>query len=97
MLQIDEKEQKILKIYNGKKKVDTLLDIYKLNIKHNKKSYNFYTDGSLKRSDNEIIMAMGWILVDQNEDNLVLEEFSAKNLVGRHSPKQKLQQCYPQY
>src|SRR5207248_11090390 len=24
-------------------------------------------------------MAMGWILVDQNDDSLVLEEFSAKN------------------
>ena len=24
-------------------------------------------------------MAMGWVLVDQNDDSLILEEFSAKN------------------
>ena len=46
---IDEKQWEILKICNGKKKVDTLLDIYKSNIKHNRKSYSFYTDGLLKK------------------------------------------------
>ena len=52
---IDEKEREIFKICKGKEKVDTLIDIYKSNIKHNRKSYNFYTDGLLKKSDNELL------------------------------------------
>ncbi len=87
---IDEKEREIIKIYKGKEKVETLIDIYKSNIKHNRKSYNFYTDSSLKKSDNEIIMAMGWVLVDQNDDSLVLEEFSAKNFGWTSSTKAEI-------
>src|SRR6185437_10078981 len=74
-----KKERKIFKICKSKEKVDTLINIYKSNIKHNRKSYNFYTDGLLKKSDNEIIMVMGWVLVDQIDDSVILEEFSAKN------------------
>ena len=87
---IDEKEQEIFKICKGKEKVNTLIDIYKSNIKHNRKSYNFYIDGSLKKSDNAIIMAMDWVLIDQNEDNLVLEEFSAKNFGWPSSTKAEI-------
>ena len=48
------------------------------------------TDGSLKKSDNEIMMAMGWVLVDQDDDNLVLEEFSAKNFGWPSSTKAEI-------
>ena len=87
---IDEKEREIFKICKGKEKVDTLLDIYKSNFKHNRKSYKFYTDGSLKKSNDEIIMALGWVLVDQNDDSLVLEEFSAKNFGWPSSTKAEI-------
>ena len=56
---IDEKEREIFKICKSKEKVDTLINIYKSNIKHNRKSYNFYTDGSLK---NQIIkLSWQWV------------------------------------
>src|SRR5205085_5977839 len=35
-------------------------------------------------------MAMGWLLVDQNDDSLVLEEFSAKNFGWPLSTKAKI-------
>src|SRR5271170_6616620 len=56
-----EKERDLSLICKGKMKIDQLVCILNDNIVENRHSYHFYTDGSLKQIDKELIMAIGWI------------------------------------
>ena len=60
------------------------------NVTENKKSYYFYTDGSLKQIDNNIMMAIGWIQVESIDSKKIIAEFFAANIEWPSSMKAEI-------
>src|ERR1043166_5643843 len=90
-LDIDqEKERDLNLICDGNIKVEQLLEILRDNVIKNRKSYHFYTDSSLKKIDNNIVMAMGWIQVESIDSKNIIAEFNAANIEWPSSTKAEI-------
>ena len=87
---IVEKERDIFRIGDEGDKTLELVQIYRKNCDLNKHNYVFYTDGSLKPTNDIYQMALGWILLDNEENNNILFEFSASNFGWPSSTKAEL-------
>src|SRR2546429_6994534 len=87
---IVKKERDIFRIEDEGDKTLELVQIYRKNCDLNKHTYVFYTDGSLKPTNDVYQMALGWILLDNKENNDIFFEFSASNFEWPSSMKAEL-------
>ena len=85
-----EKERDLNLICSGNIKIEKLSEILQDNVINNRKSYQFYTDGSLKQIDNNIVMAIGWIQVESINSKKIIAEFNAANIEWPSSTKAEI-------
>ena len=54
---------------------EQLMKIYKNNKYNDRKTYTFFTDGSMKKQENQAEMGIGWVQIENNEE---INKFNAK-------------------